>query len=314
MNATSACTPSEQKELSAILDSAQTAIRHKHYQEAFELLIPRLALFYDTVPPANIDALREQARRHPVFALCQQDPFTRRAYIKPRGYAGDAVMMDYIYFGKTVEDSEHGHRIFEFTTQGSMGLSVHFRRTLLTAYLNDVTLHHQKPRILSVASGHCREFEGSMPARAGFAGEMIALDQDEASCRTVEALYNGRVRTVTARISDFFSSALPVQGTFDLIYSAGLYDYLAPDVVTQLSQALKHLLNDQGRLLICNFSLSSAGRGYMEFMMDWRLRYRSQEEMISLMTDDSDDKISAFSDPHGNVTYVELTRRYPQTH
>src|SRR6478735_1879201 len=26
-----------------------------------------------------------------------QDPFTRRAYEKPRGYAGDAVMMDYVY-------------------------------------------------------------------------------------------------------------------------------------------------------------------------------------------------------------------------
>ena len=34
---------------------------------------------------------------HPVRNLLHQDPFTYRAFPKPRGYAGDAVMMDYIY-------------------------------------------------------------------------------------------------------------------------------------------------------------------------------------------------------------------------
>ena len=34
---------------------------------------------------------------HPVRDLLLMDPFTYRAYSKPRGYAGDAVMMDYIY-------------------------------------------------------------------------------------------------------------------------------------------------------------------------------------------------------------------------
>src|SRR5262249_38418269 len=29
--------------------------------------------------------------------VLHQDPFTYRAFSKPRGYAGDAVMMDYIY-------------------------------------------------------------------------------------------------------------------------------------------------------------------------------------------------------------------------
>ena len=33
----------------------------------------------------------------PVCNLLYQDPFTYRAFSKPRGYAGDAVMMDYIY-------------------------------------------------------------------------------------------------------------------------------------------------------------------------------------------------------------------------
>ena len=34
---------------------------------------------------------------YPLRGLVHQDPFTYRALSKPRGYAGDAVMMDYIY-------------------------------------------------------------------------------------------------------------------------------------------------------------------------------------------------------------------------
>ena len=34
---------------------------------------------------------------HPACGLMRQDPFTFRAFSKPRGYAGDAVTVDYIY-------------------------------------------------------------------------------------------------------------------------------------------------------------------------------------------------------------------------
>src|SRR5262249_44121844 len=42
-------------------------------------------------------AFVELCLRHPLRALLHQDPFTYRAYSKPRGYAGDAVLLDFIY-------------------------------------------------------------------------------------------------------------------------------------------------------------------------------------------------------------------------
>src|ERR1700737_1086687 len=38
-----------------------------------------------------------ECRQHPLMKLLQQDPLTSRAFTKPRGYAGDAVMMDMVY-------------------------------------------------------------------------------------------------------------------------------------------------------------------------------------------------------------------------
>lgn len=40
-----------------------------------------------------------RARSHPILSLLHKDPYHRRAFEKPRGYAGDAVMLDMIYFG-----------------------------------------------------------------------------------------------------------------------------------------------------------------------------------------------------------------------
>ena len=60
-------------------------------------------LFDDLLHPARRRA-RARGRtyagaclNHPIRDLLHQDPFTYRAFAKPRGYAGDAVMMDYIY-------------------------------------------------------------------------------------------------------------------------------------------------------------------------------------------------------------------------
>ena len=34
---------------------------------------------------------------HPLLAQLHEEPYTRRAFEKPRGYAGDAVMLDFVY-------------------------------------------------------------------------------------------------------------------------------------------------------------------------------------------------------------------------
>jgi hypothetical protein len=38
-------------------------------------------------------------QQHPINAVVLEDPYTARARNKPNGYAGDAVMLDYLYDG-----------------------------------------------------------------------------------------------------------------------------------------------------------------------------------------------------------------------
>lgn len=42
---------------------------------------------------------------HPVRKVVHQDPITFRSFSKPRGYAGDAVLLDYLYGEPAVNGS-----------------------------------------------------------------------------------------------------------------------------------------------------------------------------------------------------------------
>src|SRR5262245_11968348 len=90
---------------------------------------------------------------HPVRNLLHQDPFTYRAFSKPRGYAGDAVMMDYIYgmgeAGRAArEATPMGRAIFRHMATRPSARAVRYRRELL-ANLIDRTASRGGSRVFA---------------------------------------------------------------------------------------------------------------------------------------------------------------------
>jgi extracellular factor (EF) 3-hydroxypalmitic acid methyl ester biosynthesis protein len=269
--------------------------------------------------PDAFPQLIRSARDHNVFSLVQQDPYTQRAFNKPRGYAGDAVMLDYVYTGAPPsETSAVGRSVFAATTRGPMGLSVVYRKGLLGSYIDDVVARNPDARILSVASGHCRELEGSLVESSMFKGEFIALDQDPQSCDEVRwrqhaMRANSRVRVVESSVRALLAGRHTDLGPFDLVYSAGLYDYLEPAVAQKLTTRLGALCAPEGRLLIANFVPDGYGRAYMELFMDWHLIVRDDVEMAELAGHAGKGTVRVFRDPHDNVVYAQWRRGGPES-
>jgi len=175
-------------------------IRSGNAFAAFRILGPELSDLHETAMASGREGeLTDSIRRHPLFELCQQDPYTARAFQKPRGYAGDAVMMDFVYSGRPPDDTTLlGRQIFLATTRVPMGLSVLYRRYLLTSHINDIVARRPASRILSVASGHCREVAGSLLFENDFDCEFVALDQDPETAEVVARdLAHPRVRVLT---------------------------------------------------------------------------------------------------------------------
>jgi extracellular factor (EF) 3-hydroxypalmitic acid methyl ester biosynthesis protein len=300
----------------ALLDRTMVLVHAGDALAAFRLLgVPLSALWSEARACDRADEMLAWCRQHPFYALAQQDPFTHRAVTKPRGYAGDAVMMDYIYQGTPPDGtSALGSTTYAATTGGGMGLSVRYRRQLLKSLINDTAVLHNSARMLSVASGHCRELEGSYVDSALFKGQFVALDQDPLSGDEVRRVHqNNRVTVLTEGVRDLMSptrsqSFAQEHGPFDLIYSAGLYDYLPDALAKSLTSKLLSMLAPGGRLVIANFVPQGSGRGYMELFMDWTLILRTEAQLRELSFAAGAAQVNSFLDPHRNVAYAELVR------
>lgn len=170
-----------------------------------------------------------EVRRHPVMSFLLQDPFTRRSLEKPRGYPGDAELLDMAYLepgaAHTARDiSTLGREIFDYTSRVMASQAVRARKELLSREI-DAALHRApKTRVMSVACGHLRELECVKKNGGPVFAEFIAFDQDPVSLKIVGRCWAGLgIRPILGGLKHLFQNDI---GSFDLIYAAGLYDYL----------------------------------------------------------------------------------------
>lgn len=222
------------------------------------------------------------ARLHPLCQLLHNDPFTHRTFHKPRGYAGDAEMIDYIYDQRVsgiIQPLGIGKTVFDWTTNSPASVAVRRRRTVTASYIDQTADAVLSPEILSVAAGHLREAELSEAVRQGRLHRLVAFDQDKRSLEVVQQDYGKYgVTTEEGSVRQLLSGKSRL-GQFDLVYTAGLYDYFDDRIAVRVTRALFSHVKPGGRLLIANFVPSLRDVGYMECFMDWWLVYRSAADM-----------------------------------
>lgn len=246
---------------------------------------------------------------HPVRNLLHQDPFTYRAFSKPRRYAGDAVMMDYIYglgeAGPAVRAATPlGRAIFEYMGTRPSAHGVRYRRQLIAELIDGVAAHGGRS-VLAIAAGHLREVEISATVQDGRLEEYIAFDQDEASLGVVARDYSRLgVRVVNGSVRQILGGKTDL-GRPDFVYAAGLFDYLTAPVAATLTRLMFDMTLPGGLMLIPNFLTGVKDRGYMESFMDWQLIYRSQADMHALaavLTGKELADYEVFDDAYGAIT------------
>jgi hypothetical protein len=251
---------------------------------------------------------------HPVKEVLHLDPITRRSFFKPRGYAGDAVLLDMIYAHPSIhfnQISEIGKKICDFVSVESAASAVRYRRQYLGKYIDYIAEKINRPKILSVACGHLREAELSDAVQYGAIGDFFALDQDLESLQAVRSDYG--LLGVTARqisVRDIIKKQFKTSG-FDFIYSAGLYDYLNQKAAKMLTQRLFEILARGGRLLFTNFLPEIQAVGYMESYMDWHLIFRDEIEMMEIIKDiprNRIERIEMFIEKQENIIFLQVQK------
>jgi extracellular factor (EF) 3-hydroxypalmitic acid methyl ester biosynthesis protein len=295
-----------------LFDRAERLISMGRLEVALDGLSDALNTLRDDLPAPEWTALTRSASLEPLARVVHQDPFTRRAFEKPRGYAGDAVMMDLIYgvhgYAQAATDATRvGYAVMEWLRHRGACTSVRLRREHIATLIDRLAAAKADPSVLAVAAGHFREAEASSAIRWGSLGRVVALDADADSVAEVASRYGHLgVEAVKGSVRELLARKTKI-GTFDFVYAAGLYDYLADPVAIALTVRLFELTNPGGQLLIPNFTPNCPDTGYMETFMAWNLIYRDEFDMTTLVSRLPAAEIDSYdidTDRTGSIVYL----------
>src|SRR5262249_60942605 len=171
---------------------------------------------------------------------------------------------------------------YSYTSNTRVARALRRRREILASIIDRVSAATERARILTLDCGHLREAEMCAALRERKLDRFLALDRDAESLRVVqEQLGPLGVETAVSTVQDLLADPKAL-GSFDLIYSAGLYDYLHRGLATRVTEALFQMTRAGGSLLVTNLVGGIRDIGYMEAFMDWRLAYRGAQRMFRL--------------------------------
>jgi hypothetical protein len=244
--------------------------------------------------------LRESLRAHPLHAMLMEDPSSARAFSKPRGYAGDAELIDF-YYDRTVPrgTSELGASLFGITTAFPTGRALDFRRGYAAERLEDAWAEGK--RVCALACGHWREADGLIGRDVG---NLVGVDQDPLSLEKVWARHGGKLELIEANVLHYLRNAARDGERFDFIYTLGLTDYFDERAMDILHRLMRKCLAPGGEIMVANFLPDHLSIGWMDAVMDWHLIYRNEATMLRHAA--AIGLATTFRDPTETVVFCEM--------
>lgn len=214
---------------------------------------------------------------HPLRSVMMEDPYIARCVTKPRGYAGDAELIDLIYDQTPpASASEIGRRIFRHGIEFQASEGVRQRRNTAQAFVGDAV--RQGKHILVLACGHFREGD---PLIGQDLGNLSLVDQDPLSLDVVRRRFGPTVQCHEANVFSYLRGAVSRGEKFDLVYTLGLTDYLDDRAMALLHRMAKAVLAPGGEFILANFVPNHLAIGWMDAVMDWHLIYREPAELAT---------------------------------
>ena len=203
------------------------------------------------------------------------------AYRKPHGYAGDFEIIDKVYSRLVHTDPLYGRwdDFFHFNpaVQAVRNRLAYFSRLLLEKK------SRTSLRVLNLASGPGRDIyeHFSMNGQENVIIDCVDLDASAIEfSRKLNSEYVNKLKFIHQNVLWF----KPVE-KYDLIWSAGLFDYFRDSIFVRLLKKMKRWLKREGELVIGNSNTANPTRGYMEIALDWYLIHRSPENLMNLATE-----------------------------
>jgi extracellular factor (EF) 3-hydroxypalmitic acid methyl ester biosynthesis protein len=264
--------------------------------------------------------------KHALHPLVLCAPFMHRTFTKPLGYAGDYEMVNMMtrnpleggtfyakilnaYFLRTAPVVAHRNRID--------GLLKHLNEEVLRA-----TQNGRRAKIFNLGCGPAAEIqkffrEMNLSSSADFTlldfnDETVAYAQQTLSQIRDQHGRNAGIEVIKRSVAQLLKEKPKLKtGGYDLVYCAGLFDYLPDNVCTRLLEVFYELTAPGGLVLVTNVDVYNPSRGWMECVVDWFLVYRNAGKMREIIPSEiPQDLVRVFSEPSSVNIFAEI--RKPQ--
>jgi extracellular factor (EF) 3-hydroxypalmitic acid methyl ester biosynthesis protein len=281
---------------------------HDYLEHIGAQVIPVISGFFDKfedlaplverdLVPSHYAYMRRQL--HP-FVLCS--PFAHRTFVKPLGYAGDYEMVNMIlrnpYEGASMFAKILNRWFIEQPPAAAHRNRVALIENTMAEEALRVAAMSRILRVCNLGCGPAIEVQRFIASSAlAELSHFTLVDFNKETIHHVQrAVENIKSRYHRGTVVEYASKSVqqllkgangptdrPPAQQYDMVYCAGLFDYLADSVCHRLINLLYHWLKPGGLLLVTNVHPSNPLRSGMEHLLDWHLVYRDAARLRALL-------------------------------
>ncbi|MCE9518174.1 MAG: response regulator [Verrucomicrobia bacterium] len=321
-----------------ISESKNRASLEALYEQTAPLLNEAFVSFEEEaakIPDALVGIYAEHVRfqLHPLV-LCA--PFVHRCFTKPLSYPGDFGVMNYMlgdpFEGATIFAKIVNAWVIRSGTCATYRHRVQHLEGMLHSEANQVHAISERPlRVLSLGCGiapEVRAFLQNSPRSEGSDFTLLDFNPTTVTCarEQIAATLNETQRQATVTIHEFSAQQMLAHGsrliagqdaklpeflsrdTYDVVYCAGLFDYLSDRVCQRLVEIFWHLAAPGGAVVISNCSLPNPMRGFMDYVVDWRLIHRLEDGVRDLAPAEANRALETKISPGGSEVFLHLRK------
>ncbi|MBX2808001.1 MAG: methyltransferase domain-containing protein [Cellvibrionaceae bacterium] len=255
------------------------------------------------------------------IAFCLLGSWPSRSWRKPQKIAGDHYMIKQIYQEGNEEKRSVGQVVNHcFFKEPACKAVLNRKHYIKNAILDKIDNNNeQQTAVASIASGPAEElFEvyeklgKDNNARLKAAG----IDIDKRACAAVDdKIGENRLQHYFSTYATDILKLKPLPDALkqqDLVYSMGLIDYFKDRATVKIINRMYDMLKPGGEIIIGNFHISCDSRVFLDYLLDWKLIYRTEDDMRRLFSQSAfgDSPVTVDFEQEGVNMLVRCTKRH----
>ncbi|NCC73711.1 MAG: class I SAM-dependent methyltransferase [Sphingobacteriia bacterium] len=231
------------------------------------------------------------------------------SYTKPFGYNGDFFIIEKIY-QHFVNPHPYYRKWDDFFHRLPAAIAVVNRKKLAVEILTKLSRKRREEQtsVLILGSGPVTEVNEFLTAAPNPYMHFDLVDLDKraiAYAKSKNRLFLNQLNFINQNVIRYEPDR-----HFDLIWSAGLFDYFRDKHFVYLLKKFYQLVKPGGEMIIGNFNVENPSRKIMEVLGDWFLYHRSADDLLyfALQSGIPIENISVVAEPLGINLFLRLTK------